>query len=71
MSTIHLTDTVDSYKRTLMVTRRNGKVTMVQRWKDRGSKKKHCQRFTLDNTTAIDLASAIIANVQLNKKLED
>lgn len=58
--TIHLSDTHDSYKRTLMITSRNGKVSFVQRWKDRNSGKQHTQRFTLSNDEAAAMGYTIV-----------
>ena len=53
--TFKLTDTVDAYSRRLHINELNGKVTMVFRWKDKKSHKKHTQRTTVP----VELALAI------------
>lgn len=51
-NTIRLSDTVDQYARKVHINVRNGKVTLVYRWKDRFSTKAHTQRITLNDTQA-------------------
>jgi hypothetical protein len=60
--TIHLTDTADSFKRTIMVTTRGKKVTMVMRWKSRTSGKRHLQRTTLSRFQVSELIQALQVN---------
>lgn len=61
-NTIRLSDTVDQYARRVHINVRNGKVTLVYRWKDRKSTKAHTQRVTLDDTqTGRLLASVAVA----------
>lgn len=62
--TIHLSDTHDSYKRTIMIARRNGKTTFVQRWKDRHTDKRHTQRFTMSDNAALAFCEAILSTVR-------
>lgn len=45
--TIALSDTIDQWGRKVHINVRNGKATMVYRWKDTKSNKKHVQRTTL------------------------
>ena len=49
--TVQLSDTIDQYQRKLHVNTRNGKVTMMLRWKDRASDKAHTQRVTFEPET--------------------
>lgn len=58
-NTIRLSDTVDHYARRVHINVRNGKVTLVYRWKDRKSTKAHTQRVTLDDTQAGRLTASI------------
>lgn len=51
-NTISLSDTIDQYARKLHINVRNGKATMVFRWKDRVSDKAHTQRMTLNDDQA-------------------
>lgn len=58
--TIRLSDTIDSFARRVHVNIRNGKVTMVYRWKDRHSSKAHTQRTTLTDNQAGILAGLLV-----------
>lgn len=58
-STIRLSDTHDQYARRTHVNVRNGKVTLVHRWKDYHSPKSHTQRVTLTDEQAGRLVAAI------------
>lgn len=58
-NTIRLSDTVDQYARRVHINVRNGKVTLVYRWKDHKSTKAHTQRVTLDDTQAGRLLASI------------
>lgn len=58
-NTIRLSDTVDSYERKVHINVRNGKVTMVYRWKDRYSDKKHTQRTTMNDDQTEHLLSVL------------
>lgn len=58
-TTIHLSDTHDMYSRKVHVNIRNGKVTLVYRWKDHSSPKAHTQRTTLDDAQAGKLLAAL------------
>ena len=60
--TIHVSDTVDSYKRAIHVNSRNGKVTMVNRWTDRVGDIAHTQRITLTEAQCAQLFAAIVMN---------
>lgn len=61
-NTIRLSDTVDQYARRVHINVRNGKVTLVYRWKDHKSTKAHTQRVTLDDIqTGRLLASVAVA----------
>ena len=62
--TIRLSDTVDHYARKIHVNTRNGKVTMVYRWKDHKSPKMHTQRTTLDDIQAARLLGLLTKQVQ-------
>ena len=57
--TIPMSDTVDAYQRKIHINVRNGKVTMVHRWKDRHSDKKHTQRMTLTDAQAEHLLKVL------------
>lgn len=57
--TIRLSDTTDQYSRRVHINVRNGKATMVYRWKDRYSNKRHTQRMTLDDAQAFRLVTAL------------
>lgn len=57
--TIRLSNTVDHWSRRVHVNVLNGKVTMVYRWKNTSSKKKHTQRMTLSNEQTRQLISAL------------
>lgn len=58
-NTIRLSDTVDQYARRVHINVRNGKVTLVYRWKDHKSTKAHTQRVTLDDTQAGRLLASV------------
>lgn len=58
-NTIRLSDTVDQYARRVHINVRNGKVTLVYRWKDQKSTKAHTQRVTLDDTQAGRLLASV------------
>ena len=58
-NTIRLSDTVDQYARRVHINVRNGKVTLVYRWKDHKSTKSHTQRVTLDDTQAGRLLASV------------
>lgn len=58
-TTIRLSDTVDQYARKVHINVRNGKPTMVYRWKDSKSSKAHTQRMTLTDEQAGRLLSAL------------
>lgn len=57
--TLPVSDTIDMYARKMHINVRNGKVTMVHRWKDRKSNKKHTQRVTLDDMQVARLLAAL------------
>lgn len=58
-NTIRLSDTIDQYARRVHINVRNGKVTLVYRWKDSKSTKAHTQRVTLDDTQAGRLLASV------------
>lgn len=58
-NTIALSDTVDAYQRKVHINVRHGKVTMVYRWKDRYSDKKHTQRTTMNDSQTEHLLSVL------------
>lgn len=58
-TTIRLSDTADQYARRVHVNVRNGKATMVYRWKDYHSTKAHTQRMTLTDEQAGRLLKAL------------
>lgn len=60
-NTIRLSDTIDQFARRVHVNVRDGKVTMVYRWKDHRSSKAHTQRVTLDDSQAGRLFGALTA----------
>lgn len=57
--TIRLSDTADQYARRVHINVRNGKATMVYRWKDNHSTKAHTQRMTLTDAQATRLLNAL------------
>lgn len=57
--TIALSDTIDQWGRKVHINVRNGKATMVYRWKDTKSNKKHTQRMTLTDEQAFRLLKAL------------
>lgn len=61
--TINLSDTIDQYSRKVHINVRNGKVTLVYRWKDHQSTKAHTQRMTLDDVQTGRLVGAIAVAV--------
>ena len=58
-STIRLSDTHDQYARRTHINVRNGKVTLVHRWKDYKSPKSHTQRVTLTDEQVGRLVGAL------------
>lgn len=58
-ATIQMPDTRDHFARKIHVNVRNGKATMVYRWKDHKSPKAHTQRMTLDDVQAGRLLGAL------------
>lgn len=69
-TTIRLSDTADHYARRVHINVRNGKTTMVYRWKDNHSTKSHTQRTTLTDEQALRLVAALsnaiaVSNVTL------
>lgn len=58
-TTIRLSDTIDQFARKVHVNVRNGKATMVYRWKDTKSTKAHTQRMTLTDEQAGRLVKAL------------
>lgn len=58
-TTIRLSDTIDQFARKVHVNVRNGKATMVYRWKDTKSTKAHTQRMTLTDEQAGRLLKAL------------
>lgn len=57
--TIRLSDTADQWKRRVHINVRNGKATMVYRWKDSKSSKNHTQRMTLTDEQALRLVNVL------------
>lgn len=57
--TIDLSDTIDQCGRKVHINVRNGKATMVYRWKDTKSNKNHTQRITLSDEQAFRLLKAL------------
>lgn len=57
--TIRLSDTADQWGRKVHINVRNGKATMVYRWKDTKSNNKHTQRMTLNDEQAMRLLKAL------------
>lgn len=66
-TTIRLSDTVDHFARRVHINVRNGKATMVYRWKDRNSAKAHTQRMTLTDEQALRLISSLSNAVAASK----
>lgn len=58
-TTIRLSDTIDQFARKVHVNVRNGKATMVYRWKDTKSTKEHTQRMTLTDEQAGRLVKSL------------
>lgn len=58
-TTIRLSDTTDQFARKVHINVRNGKATMVYRWKDTKSTKAHTQRMTLTDEQAGRLLKAL------------
>lgn len=58
-TTIRLSDTIDQFARRVHINVRNGKATMVYRWKDTKSTKAHTQRMTLTDSQATRLLNAL------------
>lgn len=57
--TIRLSDTADQWNRRVHINVRNGKATMVYRWKDSNSSRNHTQRMTLTDEQALRLVNAL------------
>lgn len=62
-TTIRLSDTIDQFARKVHINVRNGKATMVYRWKDTKSTKAHTQRMTLTDEQAARLLNALATAV--------
>ncbi|APW79763.1 inhibitor of toxin/antitoxin system [Pectobacterium phage PP47] len=58
-TTIRLSDTVDQWSRRIHVNVRNGKPTLVYRWRDSKSPKSHTQRVTLSDVQVGRLIAAL------------
>ena len=58
-NTIQLSDTVDQWGRKVHINVRNGKVTLVYRWKSKSDNRSHTQRVTLDDTQAARLLASV------------
>ena len=58
-NTIQLSDTVDQWGRKVHINVRNGKVTLVYRWKSKSDNRAHTQRVTLDDTQAARLLASV------------
>lgn len=58
-NTIALSDTADQWGRKVHINVRNGKVTLVYRWKSRSDNRAHTQRMTLDDTQASRLLASV------------
>lgn len=58
-NTIALSDTADQWGRKVHINVRNGKVTLVYRWKSRSDNRAHTQRVTLDDTQASRLVASV------------
>lgn len=58
-STIRLSDTADQFSRKVHVNVRNGKVTLVYRWKSIHDKRAHTQRITLTEDQAARLLGSV------------
>lgn len=73
--TIRLSDTADQYSRRVHINVRNGKATMVYRWKDSKSTKNHTQRMTLTDEQALRLLNALtkaaVSAIHKNGRLEE
>lgn len=61
--TIALSDTIDQWGRKVHINVRDGKTTMVYRWKDTESNKRHTQRMTLSDEQAFRLLKALTGAV--------
>ncbi|QEQ94729.1 putative inhibitor of toxin/antitoxin system [Erwinia phage pEp_SNUABM_09] len=58
-TTLRMSDTADQWTRRIHVNVRNGKTTMVYRWKCRSTGKDHTQRMTLDDVQVARLTMAL------------
>lgn len=58
-NTIQLSDTVDQWSRKVHINVRNGKVTLVYRWKSKSDNRAHTQRVTLDDVQAARLLASV------------
>jgi len=52
-------DTADQWTRRIHINVRNGKTTMVYRWKSRADGRDHTQRMTLDDAQVARLSMAL------------
>lgn len=57
--TLYMPDTVDAWTRRIHINVRNGKTTMVYRWKSRADGRDHTQRMTLDDAQVARLIGAL------------
>lgn len=58
-NTISLSDTVDQWSRKVHINVRNGKPTLVYRWRNRTDSRKHTQRITLSDEQAGRLLASL------------
>lgn len=58
-NTIQLSDTADQWSRKVHINVRNGKATLVYRWKSKGDNRAHTQRITLDDSQAARLLASV------------
>jgi hypothetical protein len=58
-NTIQLSDTVDQWGRKVHINVRNGKVTLVYRWKAKSDNRAHTQRVTLDDVQVARLLASV------------
>lgn len=58
-NTIRLSDTADQWGRKVHINVRNGKVTLVYRWKSRKDDRAHTQRVTLNDSQAGRLLASV------------
>lgn len=58
-TTIRMPDTIDAWTRRIHINVRNGKTTMVYRWKSRRDGRDHTQRMTLEDHQVAALQMAL------------